>query len=218
MTIAGKNEIYHRENLVGPFLVHKILGPRPPSLPPSPPLLIPPCQGARSFDRFLCRTCTGTASPSVTGTATAVPTYTPTQAAFPAAAYAARARACLLVIPRLGCGDLVLDARCSLLSGGGTYAYHWDILRTDRTDPGATDAALRQELKGQTADVFYLTTKTVCDRQSAPFGNEMPCCSLPLAEGFWKQSFAMTQGQCTLSRVAVGGTIEHPHRRGGECR
>ena len=28
-TIAGKNEIHKRENLVGPFLVHKLLGPKP---------------------------------------------------------------------------------------------------------------------------------------------------------------------------------------------
>ena len=30
VTIVGKNKIYNRENLVGPFLVHKILGPSPP--------------------------------------------------------------------------------------------------------------------------------------------------------------------------------------------
>ena len=30
-TIVRKNEIYHWENLVGPFLVHKPLVPRPPS-------------------------------------------------------------------------------------------------------------------------------------------------------------------------------------------
>ena len=30
VTIAGKNEIYKRENVVGPFLVHKLLGPNPP--------------------------------------------------------------------------------------------------------------------------------------------------------------------------------------------
>ena len=30
MTIAGKNEIYDWENRVGPILVHKLLGPRPP--------------------------------------------------------------------------------------------------------------------------------------------------------------------------------------------
>ena len=38
VSIVGKNEIYKRENLVGPFLVHKILGPRRPP----PPLLILP--------------------------------------------------------------------------------------------------------------------------------------------------------------------------------
>ena len=36
VTIVGKSEIYNRENVVGPFLVHKLLGPIPP-LPPSPP-------------------------------------------------------------------------------------------------------------------------------------------------------------------------------------
>ena len=36
VTIAGKNEIYRWENLIGPFLVHKLLGPSPsPSPPPS---------------------------------------------------------------------------------------------------------------------------------------------------------------------------------------
>ena len=30
--IVGQNEICHQENLVGPFLVHKFLGPRPPPL------------------------------------------------------------------------------------------------------------------------------------------------------------------------------------------
>ena len=31
-------EIYNRENVVGPFLVHQVLGPKPPPpLPPSPP-------------------------------------------------------------------------------------------------------------------------------------------------------------------------------------
>ena len=30
MTIAGKNEIHHRENLVRPFLVHTLLGANPP--------------------------------------------------------------------------------------------------------------------------------------------------------------------------------------------
>ena len=38
--IVGRNEIYRWENLVGPFLVHKLLGPRPP--PPSSPILILP--------------------------------------------------------------------------------------------------------------------------------------------------------------------------------
>ena len=37
VTIMGKNEIYHWESLVWPFLVHNLLGPRPP-----PPLLPPP--------------------------------------------------------------------------------------------------------------------------------------------------------------------------------
>ena len=32
-TIVGKNEIYRRENLIGPFLVHKHLGPKPPQPP-----------------------------------------------------------------------------------------------------------------------------------------------------------------------------------------
>ena len=31
MTIVGKNNIYHWENLVGPFLVHKLLDPTPSS-------------------------------------------------------------------------------------------------------------------------------------------------------------------------------------------
>ena len=54
----GKNEVYHWENLVGPFLVHKILGPRPP-LPSSnksldcPQQLVPGMwcgvQGTRSY-------------------------------------------------------------------------------------------------------------------------------------------------------------------------
>ena len=33
VTIVGRNETYNRENLIGPFLVHNFLGPRPP--PPS---------------------------------------------------------------------------------------------------------------------------------------------------------------------------------------
>ena len=39
MTIVGKNEIYNGENVVGPFLIHTLLGPRqppPPSLTPLP--------------------------------------------------------------------------------------------------------------------------------------------------------------------------------------
>ena len=35
VTIVGKNEIYNRENLVRPFLVHQVLGDKPP--PPLPP-------------------------------------------------------------------------------------------------------------------------------------------------------------------------------------
>ena len=35
MAVVGKNEIYHWGNLVGPFLVHKLLGPRPPPSPSS---------------------------------------------------------------------------------------------------------------------------------------------------------------------------------------
>ena len=34
VAIVGENDIYHWENLVEPFLGHKIMGPRPP--PPSP--------------------------------------------------------------------------------------------------------------------------------------------------------------------------------------
>ena len=47
VTIVGNNEIYRWENLVGPFLVHKLLGPRPPppasntSLPPPLPWPLP---------------------------------------------------------------------------------------------------------------------------------------------------------------------------------
>ena len=33
VTIVGKNEIYRWENFVGPFLLHTLLGPSPPSLP-----------------------------------------------------------------------------------------------------------------------------------------------------------------------------------------
>ena len=35
VAIAGKTEIYRWKNLVGPFLVHKLSGPRPPH--PTPP-------------------------------------------------------------------------------------------------------------------------------------------------------------------------------------
>ena len=38
-TIVGKSESYRWEKLVGPFLVHNILGP----IPPPPSLLIVPC-------------------------------------------------------------------------------------------------------------------------------------------------------------------------------
>ena len=38
----GKNEIYHRENLVGSFLVHKSLGPNPPPPPPRSNTSLPP--------------------------------------------------------------------------------------------------------------------------------------------------------------------------------
>ena len=42
---GGKNEIYDGENLVGPYLVHKVLDPRPPLPPPLPPFLIFPGGG-----------------------------------------------------------------------------------------------------------------------------------------------------------------------------
>ena len=42
VTIVGQNDIYKRENLVGPFLGHKLLGPRPP---------LPKKKFARSFLR-----------------------------------------------------------------------------------------------------------------------------------------------------------------------
>ena len=47
-TTAGKAEIYNREHLVGPFLVHKLLGPRPPA--PSSLLPITPCSGVLCGD------------------------------------------------------------------------------------------------------------------------------------------------------------------------
>ena len=37
MTIGGKNEIYNRENLVRPFLLHHVLGRKAPPPPPPPP-------------------------------------------------------------------------------------------------------------------------------------------------------------------------------------
>ena len=54
VTIVGKNEIYHSENLVGPNLVHNFWGPRPP-----PPLLILPWRELQFFF--------GTAGPTETG-------------------------------------------------------------------------------------------------------------------------------------------------------
>ena len=36
VAIVGKNEIYNRETHVGPILVHKVLGPKPPPPLPSP--------------------------------------------------------------------------------------------------------------------------------------------------------------------------------------
>ena len=41
VTIVGKSEIYRWENLVGPFLVHKLLGPRPPPSSPLPYTSLP---------------------------------------------------------------------------------------------------------------------------------------------------------------------------------
>ena len=46
VTIAGKNEIYHRENLVGPFLAHNLLPP--PLPPPSNTSLSGPSSGLES--------------------------------------------------------------------------------------------------------------------------------------------------------------------------
>ena len=47
VTTVGKNEIYNKENMVRPFLVHQVLGPKTP--PPLPPLLkrspAPPLKG-----------------------------------------------------------------------------------------------------------------------------------------------------------------------------
>ena len=55
-TIVGNNEICRWENLVGPFLVHNILGPRPPPPPSPPPLQHSPgadADGRRSHRRWL---------------------------------------------------------------------------------------------------------------------------------------------------------------------
>ena len=44
VTIVGKNEINRWENLVGPFLVHTLLGPSPPPpVHPPPPKKKTPC-------------------------------------------------------------------------------------------------------------------------------------------------------------------------------
>ena len=42
VTIAGKNEIYNRDHLARPFLVHKLLGPPPPPRPTTKALCQPP--------------------------------------------------------------------------------------------------------------------------------------------------------------------------------
>ena len=47
VTIVGQNEIYRWENLVGPFLVHKLLGPRPPP-PTNTPLKHSPAGGSET--------------------------------------------------------------------------------------------------------------------------------------------------------------------------
>ena len=39
VTRVGQSEIYNSENLIGPFLVHKLSGPRPSPLPPPHPVL-----------------------------------------------------------------------------------------------------------------------------------------------------------------------------------
>ena len=43
-TIVGKTEIYRRENLIQPFLVHKLLGPRPPAPSDTSLIYSPPPQ------------------------------------------------------------------------------------------------------------------------------------------------------------------------------
>ena len=50
VTIAGKNRIYHWENLVGPVLVHTLLPP-----PPPPSLLIHPWLDPVSESSFSVR-------------------------------------------------------------------------------------------------------------------------------------------------------------------
>ena len=47
VTIVGENKTYGWENLIGPFLVHKLLGPRTP--PPHQPLLIQATSGPYIF-------------------------------------------------------------------------------------------------------------------------------------------------------------------------
>ena len=48
VTIGGKNGIYNWENIVGPFLVGKLLGPRSPA-PPPPPFGAQPWLQGNSF-------------------------------------------------------------------------------------------------------------------------------------------------------------------------
>ena len=67
MTIAGKNEIYKRENLVRPILVHQVLGPKPPPplpppaqkkpCPPPPPVLLPQVLGKPYEESEIKRAC-----------------------------------------------------------------------------------------------------------------------------------------------------------------
>ena len=53
--IVGSNKIYNRENLVGPFWVHTLLGPRPPSLLSSNVSLPPPAPHAMRCLQQGCR-------------------------------------------------------------------------------------------------------------------------------------------------------------------
>ena len=59
VTIVGKNEIYKRENLVRLFLVHKLLGPKPPPPPlkrrPGPHRSLDSRAGGNTGGRFLGR-------------------------------------------------------------------------------------------------------------------------------------------------------------------